>query len=91
VVRVVAQQQKEKEMNGEHKQILDAVHKLDNRLVAIETKQQERHTQNKEDMNALGNLTRSVEKHCNEIGKIKTNVRIHWVVIAAIAAALILT
>jgi two-component sensor histidine kinase len=77
-------------MNGEHKTILDAVHKIDNRLTAMEAVQEERHEQNKGDMNSIGELTRSVEKHCNEIGKLKVHKNIHWLIIAAIATALIL-
>ena len=77
-------------MNGEHKQILDAVHGIDKRITAMEAVQEERHTQNKTDMNSLGELTRSVEKHCNEIGKLKVHKNVHWMIIAAIAMALIL-
>lgn len=78
-------------MNGEHKEILDAVHALDHRLTVSETKQEERHSQNQKDINAIGDLTRSVEKHCHEIGKLKVHRAIHWVMMGAIAAALILT
>ena len=77
-------------MNGEHKEILDAVHLIDNRLTAMEATQKERHSQNLKDMTGIGELTRSVEKHCHEIGKLKVHRAIHWVVLGAIAAALIL-
>ncbi len=77
-------------MNSEHKTILDAVNAIEHRLTVSETRQEERHTQNQKDINGIGTLTRSVEKHCHEIGKLKVHRSIHWVVIAAIAAALIL-
>ena len=74
----------------EHKEILAAVNAIDRRLCVSETLQSERHEQNQKDMNALGGLTRSVDKHCHEIGKLKVHRAIHWVILAAIAAALIL-
>ena len=77
-------------MNGEHKTILDAVHAIEHRLTISETRQEERHRQNKSDIDGIGALARSVEKHCHEIGKLKVHRAVHWVVLAAIAAALIL-
>ena len=77
-------------MNGDSKTILDAVNAINIRLATIETKQEERHDQNRNDMNALGDMSRSVEKHCHEIGKLKVHRAIHWVLLGAVAAALIL-
>jgi hypothetical protein len=84
-------QQEEEEMNPEHEQIFKAVNRLENKLIEIETKQELWHTENQKDMNAIANLTRSVEKHCHEIGKLKVHRAVHWVILTAIAAAIILT
>jgi hypothetical protein len=81
----------EEEMNGEHKQIYEAIQSLDKKLVEIETKQELWHTENQKDMNAIGNLTRSVEKHCHEIGKLKVHRFVHWTALGAIVVALIFT
>ncbi len=77
-------------MNGDNKIILDAVNKIDNRLVKLETTQNLHHEQNQKDVAGIGNLARSIEKHCHEIGKLKVHRAIHWVILGAIAAALIL-
>ena len=77
-------------MNGDSKVILDAVNKIDNRLVKLETTQQLHHEQNQKDVAGVGNLARAIEKHCHEIGKLKVHRAIHWVILGAIAAALIL-
>ncbi len=76
-------------MNGEDK-ILEAVHKIDNRLTAMETTTALHHEQNQKDVVGIGNLARAIEKHCHEIGKLKVHRAIHWVILGAIAAALIL-
>jgi hypothetical protein len=78
-------------MNGEHKEIYDVINDMRDRLIKTETLQAERHAQNRKDMNGLGDITRSVEKHCHEIGKLKVHRAIHWVILGAIAAALIIT
>ena len=70
--------------------VYKVVAKIDNRLTAMEAVQKERHEQNKEDMTSIGNLSRSVEKHCHELGKLKVHRAIHWVALAAIVAALII-
>ena len=77
-------------MNGEHQLILDAVSNLDKRLAVSEALQEERHKENQKDMNGLGEMNRSLTKHCNEIGKLKVHTRIHWLLLAAVAVALIL-
>jgi len=77
-------------VNGDSKVILDAVNKIDNRLVKLETTQQLHHDQNQKDLGGIGDLARSIEKHCHEIGKLKVHRAIHWVILGAIAAALIL-
>ena len=77
-------------MNGDLQKILDAITGIDKRLIATETLQSERHAQNKKDMNCIGELTRSVEKHCHEIGKLKVHRAIHWAILGAIAVAVIL-
>ena len=76
-------------MNGEDK-ILEAVNKIDNRLVKLETTQRLHHEQNQKDISGVASLARAVEKHCHEIGKLKVHREIHWVILGAIAAALIL-
>lgn len=76
-------------MNGET-QILNAVNDINIRLATIETKQEERHEQNQKDIGGVAELARAVEKHCHEIGKLKVHRAIHWVILGAIAAALIL-
>ena len=77
-------------MTGEHQQILDAVNGIDKRLVALETTQVLHHEQNQKDIGGVAELTRSVSKHCHEIGKLKVHRAIHWVILGAIAVALIL-
>ena len=77
-------------MNGDLQTILNAVNDINIRLATIETRQEERHDQNQKDTGAVASLTRSVEKHCNELGKLKVHRSIHWVILAAIATALIL-
>lgn len=77
-------------MNGDSQTILNAVNKLDNRLVALETTQILHHEQNQKDIDGIGDITRSVEKHCHEIGKLKVHRAIHWVILGAIGVALIL-
>ena len=77
-------------MNGDSKVILDAVNKIDNRLVKLETTQRLNHEENRRDIDGLGELSRAITKHCHEIGKLKVHRAIHWVILGAIAAALIL-
>lgn len=77
-------------MNGDSQVILDAVNAVDKRLVKLETTQQLHHEQNQKDIDGVGKLTRSVEKHCHEIGKLKVHRAIHWVILGAIGVALIL-
>ena len=76
-------------MNGESKQIYDAIGDIKEKIVALGTRQEERHQQNRQDMNSIGNLTRSVEKHCHEIGKLKVHRGIQWYFIGAIIIAII--
>lgn len=76
-------------MNGEEK-ILAAVNDLGNRMTKMETTQTLHHEQNQKDIGGIGKLSRSIEKHCHEIGKLKVHRAIHWVILGAIAAALIL-
>ncbi len=76
-------------MNGDSKTILDAVNKIDNRLVKLETTQTLHHEQNQKDISGVGELARSVGKHCHEIGKLKVHRGIHWFILAAIITALI--
>lgn len=78
-------------MNGEHQQILNAINTLDKRLSVSEALQEERHRENQKDMNCLGSITRAQEKHCHEIGKLKVHRAVHWVMLGAIAVAIILT
>lgn len=77
-------------MNGDNKVILDAVNAVDKRLVKLETIQKLHHEQNQKDLGGIGELARSIEKHCHEIGKLKVHRAIHWVILGAIAAAIIL-
>ena len=76
-------------MNGEEK-ILEVVNVIKERLVRLETTQKLHHEQNQKDVSGVGNLARSIEKHCHEIGKLKVHRAIHWVILGAIAVALIL-
>ena len=76
-------------MSGEDK-ILDALNDLDGRMIKLETTQTLHHEQNQKDIDGVGSLARSVEKHCHEIGKLKVHRAIHWVILGAIAVALIL-
>ena len=77
-------------MNGEHKQIYDAIRNLEGKFIELDTKQTERHAQNRKDMDCLGEVTRSLEKHCHEIGKLKVHRAVHWVILTAIAASIVL-
>ena len=77
-------------MNGDSKMILDAVNILGNRMTKMETTTEIHHKQNQKDIDGVGRLTRSIEKHCHEIGKLKVHRAIHWVILGAIAVALIL-
>ena len=76
-------------MNGEEK-ILNAVNGIDKRLLVLETTQKLHHNQNRKDIDGVAELARSVSKHCHEIGKLKVHRAIHWVILGAIAVAIIL-
>jgi len=76
-------------MNGEEK-ILEVVNDIKGRLIKLETTQELHHEQNQKDVSGVGNLARSIEKHCHEIGKLKVHRAIHWVILGAIAVAIIL-
>lgn len=76
-------------MNEEHKQLFDAINGVSDRLIVIETTQKLRHEENRKDMDALGGLTRSVEKHCHEIGKLKVHRGTQWYFIAGIIISII--
>jgi len=76
-------------MNGEEK-ILEIVNDIKGRLIKLETTQKLHHEQNQKDVSGVGELARSVSKHCHEIGKLKVHRAIHWVILGAIAVALIL-
>ena len=78
-------------MNGEHKLIFDAIQHIEKQLIHIETKQELWHEENQKDIAGVATLTRSVEKHCNEIGKLKVHRAVHWVLLTAIGAAVILS
>jgi hypothetical protein len=78
-------------MEDDHQVLLEAIHGIDNRLVELETKQELRHQENQKDVAGIGGLTRSVDKHCHEIGKLKVHRSVHWVMLGAIAVAVILT
>ena len=80
----------EKEMNGDSKVILDAINSVDKRLVKLETTQELHHEQNQRDISGVAQMNRSLTKHCHEIGKLKVHRAIHWVILGAIAAAIIL-
>jgi len=56
----------------------------------LEITQKLHHEQNQKDIGGVAELTRSVGKHCHEIGKLKVHRAIHWVILGAIAVALIL-
>ena len=77
-------------MNGDNQIILNAVNELGNRMTKMETTTELHHEQNRKDIDGVGDLTRSVGKHCHEIGKLKVHRAIHWVILGAIAVALIL-
>jgi len=64
-------------MNGGEQKIYDVVIGIDKRLVAIETKQEERHKQNTSDINKL-------HKTISSVIKLKTHVSIQWWFIGAI-------
>ena len=76
-------------MNGEEK-ILEIVNDIKVQIATLETTQKLHHEQNQKDVSGVGNLARSIEKHCHEIGKLKVHRSIHWVILGAIAVALIL-
>ena len=77
-------------MNGDLKQIFDEVNNIGKSIVALETTQKLHHEQNQKDLGGIGKLSRSIEQHCHEIGKLKVHRAIHWVLLGAIAAALLL-
>lgn len=81
---------KENKITLEHKEILAAINGIDHRLTIIETKQEERHVQNQKDIDGVGALARTAEKHCHELGKLKVHRNIHWFLLSAIVIALIL-
>jgi hypothetical protein len=76
-------------VTSDHQKLFNAIGEVKERLVAIETLQEERHQQNRKDLNNLGDLTRAVEKHCHEIGKLKVHRATQWYFIGAIIIAII--
>jgi len=76
-------------MNGEEK-ILEAVNDIKVEIATLKTTTKLHHEQNQKDISGVGELARSVAKHCHEIGKLKVHRAIHWVILGAIAVALIL-
>jgi hypothetical protein len=71
-------------MTSDHQKLFNAIGEVKERLTVIETLQEERHEQNRKDLNNLGNLTRAVEKHCHEIGKLKVHRATQWYFIGVI-------
>jgi len=77
-------------MNGDLQTILNAVNDINVQIATLETTQTLHHEQNQKDIGGIADLTRAVDKHCHEIGKLKVHRAIHWVILGAIATALIL-
>lgn len=67
-----------------------AVSKIEQRLVAIETRQEERHEVNQKDMKIVKGFAEVIEKHCQAITRLQTHRAIHWFLIGAIIVAIIL-
>ena len=76
-------------MNGDNKQIYDAIIDIGNRVTSLEATTQAHHTQNQKDLDGMGELNRSLIKHCNEIGKLKVHRAIHWAILGMIIVAVI--
>ncbi|MHA1949996.1 MAG: hypothetical protein ACW987_08995 [Candidatus Thorarchaeota archaeon] len=78
-------------MTEDHQKLYTAIMDVKERVIKLETKQAVFHDQNQKDLGAIASLTRSQEKHCHEIGKLKVHRAVHWVMLGAIAVAIILT
>lgn len=69
--------------------IYTILNKLNARLTATETRQEERHEVNQRDMDVVKGFADVIEKHCRAITRLQTHKSIQWFFIGGISIAII--